>query len=335
MGLGEIFSQQIRRARDRPMAHRQLNGKLVTIFGGGGFIGHYVAQLLMDEGARIRIAERQPKDAYAIRPLGKLGQTQFVPADVTKPDTVAAACAGADIVINLVGTIAGDFDGVNARGAKHIAEAAKAHGVQHLVHVSALGADATSEAAYARTKGEGEAAVRAAFPEAVILRPSIVFGREDKFINKFAGYFSGLNLMPIVMGKTRLQPVYVEDVAQAVRAAILEAPATHGQTYELGGPEISTMKGLLFWIGRATGQTVYPLDIPDFISGLAARLTGWLPGAPVTYEQWQMLQKDVVVSEGAKTLADLGVSATPIAAVAEPWLVQYRTNGRFGNKARA
>lgn len=334
MGLGSECSSR-RKGLGKPMANRQLNGKLVTIFGGGGFIGRYVAQLLMDEGARIRIAERQPRDAYAIRPLGKLGQTQFVPADVTKPDTVAAACAGADIVINLAGVIAGDFDGVNARGAKYIAEAAKTHGVAHLVHVSALGADATSEAAYARTKGEGEAAVRAAFPQAVILRPSIVFGREDKFINKFAGYFSGLNLMPIVMGQTKLQPVYVEDVAQAVRAAILNASTANGETFELGGPEISTMKGLLFWIGRATGQTVYPVDIPDFLSGLGARLIGWLPGAPVTYEQWLMLQKDVVVSDGAKTLADLGVAATPIAAVAEPWLVQYRTNGRFGKKARA
>ncbi len=199
--------------------------------------------------------------------------------------------------------------------------------------MSALGADSDSPSAYGRSKSEGEAAVRSAFPEATILRPSIVFGREDKFINRFAGYFRGLNLMPIVMGGTKLQPVYVEDVAQAALAAMLNQDA-RGQTYELGGPEISTMKSLLHWIGRATGQTVYPLDIPDAISGLVASLTGWLPGAPITKDQWLMLQKDNVVAAGAKTLEDLGVAATPIAAVAPGWLVQYRPSGRFSTKLR-
>lgn len=317
------------------MSDRQLNEKMVTIFGGGGFVGRYIAQVLLAEGARVRIAERHPKDAFTIRPLGNLGQTQFVPADITKPDTIAAACTGANIVINLVGVMGRQMEAVNAVGAGNVAKAAKAAGAATLIHVSAIGADPESPSVYGRTKGEGEAAVRAAFPEATILRPSIIFGREDKFINRFAGYFRGLNLMPIIMGSTKLQPVYVEDVAQAVRAAILGGTATQGQIFELGGPEVSSMKSLLHWIGRATGQTVYPLDIPDAVSGLMATLTGWLPGAPITRDQWLMLQKDNVVASGAKGLSDLGVTPTPIRAVADGWLVQYRASGRFSTKVRA
>lgn len=317
------------------MANRQLNEKVVTIFGGGGFVGRYLAQLLLAEGARVRIAERQPKSAHAIRALGSLGQTQFVPADITKPNTVAAACAGADYVINLVGTLDGDKDAVHVEGAANVAKAAKAAGAKALVHFSAIGADAESESAYGRTKGEGEAAVRAAFPAATILRPSFIAGAEDKLTNRFAGYFAGLNLLPIVMGGTKIQPVYVEDVARAARAAITNGAATEGQTYELGGPETSTMKSFIYWIGRATGQTVYPLDIPDFISGFMAKAIGWAPGAPITYDQWLMLQKDNVVADGAKGFADLGVAATPLDAVAGEWLVQYRNHGRFGVKASA
>lgn len=316
------------------MANRQLNGKLVTIFGGGGFVGRYVAQALLREGALVRIAERNPTDAFEIRPLGNLGQTQFVPCDITMADTVAAACSGAYAVVNLVGVIGAGADAINHVGAANVAKAATAAGVSALVHISAIGADANSPSDYGRSKGEGEAAVRAAFPDAILLRPSIIFGREDKFINLFAGYFSGLNLMPIVMGGTKLQPVYVDDVARAVASALAN-PSKAGATYELGGPEVSTMKSLLHWIGRATGQTVYPLDIPDAVSGLMSKAIGWLPGAPITHDQWLMLQQDNVVATGAKGLTDLGVTPTPIAAVADGWLVQYRKHGRFGAKARA
>lgn len=317
------------------MANRRLNGKLVTLFGGGGFVGRYVAQLLLAEGARLRVAEREPKSAYAIRALGSLGQVQFVPADITKPNTVAAACVGADIVINLVGILSGDFEAVQAKGAGNVAKAAKAAGADRMVHFSAIGADATSESAYGRTKGEGEAAVRAAFPEATILRPSFIFGQEDKFTNRFAEYFRGLNLMPIVMGGTKMQPVYVEDVARAVLTAVVDPDLAAGNTYELGGPETTTMRGLLFWIGKASHQTVYPLTIPDSISGLIAKATGWLPGAPITYDQWLMLQKDNVVAPGAQNLTDLGITPTPMSAVADSWMVQYRPHGRFGVKAKA
>lgn len=317
------------------MANRRLNGKLVTLFGGGGFVGRYIAQLLLADGARLRVAEREPKSAYAIRALGSLGQVQFVPADITKPHTVAAACVGADIVINLVGTLDGDFEAVHVKGAENVAKAAKAAGADRLVHFSALGAALDSPSAYGRTKAEGEAAVRKAFPEATILRPSFIFGQEDKFTNRFAEYFRGLNLMPIIMGGTKMQPVYVEDVARAAHASVIDPDNAAGNTYELGGPEITSMRGLLFWIGRASQQTVYPLTIPDSISGLLAKATGWLPGAPITYDQWLMLQKDNVVSEGAKTLTNFGLTPTPLSAVADSWMVQYRPYGRFSAKARA
>lgn len=317
------------------MANRRLNGKLVTLFGGGGFVGRYIAQLLLADGARLRVAEREPKSAYAIRALGSLGQVQFVPADITKPNTVAAACAGADIVINLVGTLDGDFEAVHVKGAENVAKAAKAAGADRLVHFSALGASLDSSSAYGRTKAQGEAAVRAIFPEATILRPSFIFGQEDKFTNRFAEYFRGLNLMPIIMGGTKMQPVYVEDVARAALAAIIDPDNAAGNTYELGGPETTTMRGLLFWVGRASQQTVYPVTIPDSISGLLAKMTGWIPGAPITYDQWLMLQKDNVVSEGAKTLADLNILPTPLSVVADGWMVQYRPYGRFSAKARA
>lgn len=317
------------------MANRRLNGKLVTLFGGGGFVGRYIAQLLLADGARLRVAEREPKSAYAIRALGSLGQVQFVPADITKPNTVAAACAGADIVINLVGILNGDFEAVHVKGAENVAKAAKAAGADRMVHFSALGADLDSPSAYGRSKAEGEAAVRAAFPDATILRPSFIFGQEDKFTNRFAEYFCGFNAMPIVMGGTKMQPVYVEDVARAVHAAVVDPDNAAGNIYELGGPETTTMRGLLFWIGRACQQTVYPITIPDSISGLIAKATGWLPGAPITYDQWLMLQKDNVVADGAKTLTDLGVTPTPMSAVADSWMVQYRPHGRFDVKAKA
>ena len=163
-----------------------MKDKLVTLIGGGGFVGRYVAQALLKAGARVRVAERDPRRAWFLKPLGGLGQTQFVAADVRKPETIVRAVQGADAVVNLVGTLAGDFDGINAAGAKNVAEACAAAGVPALVHVSAIGADAESEARYARTKGEGEAAVRAAFPNATIVRPSLVFGREDRFTNRFA-----------------------------------------------------------------------------------------------------------------------------------------------------
>ena len=307
--------------------------RLVTIFGGGGFLGRYVAQELLKAGARIRIAERDPSDAWFLKPLGGLGQTQFVPASVTHPASLAHACEGADAVVNLVGILKGDFDAIQRRGAANVAAAANAVGVDALVHVSAIGADPESASAYGRSKGEGEAAVRAAFPDATILRPSIVFGQEDGFLNRFAAML-GLPVVPVLRGPVKFQPVWVADVARAIAAAALDPQAHAGKTYELGGPEVVTMAALNEWLAKVTGRSPHFLPVPDFAGAILASVVGMLPGAPITRDQWLMLQSDNVVSPGAKGLEAFGITPTPMEAVAPAWLVQYRPHGRFASTTK-
>ncbi len=309
---------------------QKLDGQLITVLGGGGFVGRYVVQRLLARGARVRIAQRNPRAATFLKPLGGLGQTQFVAADVRDAASVARAVAGSDAVINLVGAF-GDMQAVQADGAGNVAAAAAAAGVGTLVHVSAIGADQGSLSAYGRSKGDGEAAVRAAFPGAAILRPSIVFGREDQFINRFAAMMRMSPVIPVIAPATKFQPVYVGDVADAVVAAL--APAAAGQLYELGGPEVLTMAALLRWIANATGRSSLFVDVPDFVaSGLASGL-GWAPGAPITKDQWLMLQQDNVAAVDTAGLAQLGIVPTSLAAVADGWLVQYRRFGRFAQHA--
>lgn len=303
------------------------SGQLVTLFGGGGFIGRYVAQALLARGARVRIAQRNPHSAAFLKPLGNLGQTQFAAADIRDAASVARVVQGSDAVINLVGSFA-NMDAVQHQGAAHVANACAAAGITRLVHVSAIGANVDSAAVYGRSKGQGEAAVRAAVPGAVILRPSTVFGREDQFVNRFAGLIRMLPIVPVVAGQARFQPVYVGDVAAAATAALGDAGAA-GRTFELGGPEILSMAALMQWIATAIGRRPAFVFMPDAAAAAMARLTGWAPGAPLTWDQWLMLQGDTVVADGAATLADLGVSATPLAAVAPEWLVAYRRHGRF------
>lgn len=305
-----------------------MRDSLVTVFGGGGFIGRYVVQALLKEGARVRVAARDPRQAWFLKPLGGLGQTQFVAADIRKADSVARAIVGSDAAVNLVGILKGNFSAFHVDGARNVAEAAAKNGVGALVHVSAIGADAASASAYGRSKGEGEAAVRAAFPAATILRPSVVFGREDGFVNRFAKLIATLPVVPIIRGPARFQPVFVGDVAQAVVAAIAD-PGTHGgKTYELGGPEIFSMARLNRWIADATGRSQPQVPMPDALAAAMAKGLGWLPGAPMTRDQWLMLQQDNVVT-GEDGLQALGVAPTPLEAVAEGWLVQYRRHGRF------
>jgi uncharacterized protein YbjT (DUF2867 family) len=304
----------------------------VTVFGGGGFIGRYVVQALIKAGVRVRVAERNPKRAFFLKGGATLGQITFAAADVTRPETLAAALTGSDAVINLVGSFA-TMDAVQVAGAANVAAAAKAAGVSALVHMSAIGADPLSPSAYGRTKGEGEAAVLAAFPAATILRPSIVFGREDQFINRFAGLISRLPVVPIIRGDAKFQPVFVGDVARAL-VAVLEAPAAvAGKTLSLGGPKIMSMRAINAWISAATGRSPMLVDVPDVVAGAMARLTGWLPFAPMSYDQWLMLQGDNVVPPGGDGLAQLGLEATPLEAVAPGWLTIYRRHGRFGTKA--
>lgn len=305
---------------------------LVTVFGGGGFVGRYVVEALLRSGARVRVAERSPKNAYYLKAQANLGQITYIAADITRPDTLAPAIDGADAVINLVGSFA-DMDQIHVAGARHVAQAAAQAGVKTFIHMSAIGADADSRSAYGRTKGEGEAAVRAAFPKAVILRPSIIFGREDAFINRFAGLIRALPIVPIIGGATKFQPVFAGDVGHAVAAIIRTAAAHGGKTYELGGPQILSMRDINVWIAQQVGRSPFFIDVPDPVAGAMATLTGWLPGAPITRDQWIMLQSDNVAAAKARGLSALGVQATPLDAVAPGWLLIYRRHGRFGATA--
>ena len=308
-----------------------VNNKLVTLIGGGGFIGRYVAQALLKAGARVRIAQRDPRQAFFLKPLGALGQTQFVAVDVTRPDTVARAVEHADGVVNLVGSFAGDLQRIHVEGARAVAEAAARLGVGALVHVSAIGADADSASNYARTKGEAEAAVRDAFANATILRPSTVFGREDQFINRFAGMVSRLPVVPVLRGGARFQPVFAGDVANAVVAALGDPARFGGQLFELGGPEVLTMLEIQQRIATHVGRSPTFLPLPDAAGAILSKL----PGGPLTGDQWLLLQRDSVVSAGSDGLTALGVARTPFDAVAPGWLVRYRKAGRFSLLNRA
>ena len=301
----------------------------VAVSGAGGFVGRYVVAAPLREGARVRVAERTPRRGWFLKAQAGLGQIEFVAADITQPQGLGQALAGADVAINLVGILKGDFNRVHVEGARLFAQAAKLAGVARLIHVSAIGADRASPSAYGRSKGEGEAAVRAAFPDAIIVRPSIIFGREDQFINRFAGLIRMLPIVPVIGATTRFQPVFVGDVAHAI-AALAAGQGDAGMTYELGGPQILSMHELNAWIATRTRRSRPLLDVPPAMASAMARLTGWLPGAPITYDQWLMLQNDNVVSPEAATLATLGIAPTALDSVAEGWLVEYRKHGRFG-----
>ena len=305
--------------------------ELVVLFGGGGFLGRYVAQELLRSGARVRIAERDPLDAFFLKPLAALGQAQSIRADITKPDSVERAVAGADVVINLVGVLKGRFQDLHVTGAANVAKAAAAAGVKRLVHVSAIGADPAAGPAYARTKGEGEQAVRAAFPGAAIVRPSILFGPEDDFVNKFAGLISRLPYLPVIRPDVRFQPVWVVDVARAIAKVALTSVG-EGKTFELGGPQALSMLDLHIWIAEAIAHRPTFVAVPDVAAAAMARF-GFLPGAPLTWDQWLMLQRDNIVGQASKTFADLGIEPAPLAAIAPKWLVRYRTHGRFSLNA--
>ena len=305
--------------------------RLVTVFGGGGFIGRYVCEALLKSGVRVRVAQRNPKQAFFLQPLGGMGQLDIVRADVTNPASVAAAVAGADAVVNLVAIMGGQMDAVNSRGAAHVAKAVQAAGASTLVHISAIGADPEGASYYARSKGHGETAVRAAFPTATIIRPSLVFGAEDQLTNRFAGLLAMLPIYPVIAPNTRFQPVYVRDLAQAIAAATLD-PAHRAKTYEIGGPEVMTMRELTRQIGVAAGQSTGLADMPNFAADLMSRF-GFLPGAPLTRDQWVSLQSDNVVGARAHGLAAFGIDPAPLSAVAPEWLGRFREGGRFARRS--
>ncbi len=311
---------------------KALSGKLVILLGGSGFFGRHLAQELLKRGARLRIASRHPERAYALKPLGNLGQVQFVRCDVTHPQNLAAAMIGADAAVNLVGAFAGDLDRLQGRGAGRIANAALSAGAGAFVHVSANGADPASTVDYARTKGEGEAAVLAAFPKATILRPSILFGPDDQFVNRFAGLIAMLPALPVFGPEARLQPVFVDDAAEAAAQALGDPGAHGGRIYEICGPEVMTMLAFNQRIAAAQGRSRLFIELPDIASSAFAALTGWLPGAPITSDQWALLKAGNVASGMLPGLKALGVTPRPLSLFLERWMVRFRKHGRFGAK---
>jgi Predicted nucleoside-diphosphate-sugar epimerases len=264
--------------------------ELVTVFGGGGFIGRYVCEFLMKAGVRVRVAQRDPRQAYIIQPLGEVGQFGFVQADITDARSVCRAVHGATAVINLCGVFGRTMRAVHVDGARHVAEAAAKEGAAAMVQISAIGADPAAPSNYGRTKGEGETAVRTAFPSVTIIRPSLVFGPEDNLTNRFAA-MARLPFLPAIAARRNFQPVYVRDLAQAIAKAALEPQGYDGKIYEIGGPQVMTMVGLHRAILELTGQTPEIVRVPDIVASLVSQL-GWLPGAPLTRDQWLMLQRD-------------------------------------------
>jgi NADH dehydrogenase len=303
-----------------------LSGRLVTIFGGTGYIGNYVAQSLLARGARLRLASRAPGKAQSLKPLANLGQLQLMPCDITREEHVAAALDGADHVVNLVGAFTGDLGKLMGEAPGTIARLAAERGIASLVHVSAIGADAGSPTAYARGKALGEERVRAGFPAATILRPSIVFGKDDAFINLFAGMIELLPVLPVFGPQAQLQIVYADDVAEAVAVA-LEHPQTHGgHIYELGGPEVLTMIQIHERIAAAQGRKRTFLAVPDGLSAAFAAL----PGTPMSRDQWILLKAGSTVAADARGLADLGIETRPLGQFLDKWMLRYRKHGRFG-----
>ena len=301
---------------------------LVTVFGGGGFIGRYVCETLFKSGIRVRVAERHPRRAFFLQPLAAIGQLDLAQADISRRDSVARAVEGASAVINLVGILKGDFEALQAEGAGTVAEEAKRAGADALVHISAIGADPESPSRYGASKGQGEANVRTAFPRATIIRPSLVFGPEDQLTNRFATLMSRLPVYPVIAPGTRFQPVYVRDLARAIAAAALDPDKHGGKTYEIAGPEVMSMRQLTERIAAMAGVSPTLFDLPDFAAEAMSH-AGFLPGAPLTRDQWLILQRDNVAAPKSAGLGAFGIEPTPIAAVAPDWLARFREGGRF------
>ena len=315
---------------------------LVTIFGGPGFVGRHAVRALARDGYRIRAASRRPDLAGHLQPMGDVGQIQPVQANLRFPDSLAKAVEGADIVINAVGILAPtgaqSFKAVHVEGARAVAEAARAPGARRRVHVSAIGASSSSPARYAQTKAAGEAAVLKAFPEAVILRPSIVFGPEDGFFNRFASLARVSPVLPLIGGgRTRFQPIYVGDLAAAIAAAAKGA-GQPGTVYELGGPEVLTFRELMERTLTYAERRSTLVSLPFWLAKLQALLTWPLPNSlrPLTVDQVRLLQSDNVVSSEAlaerRTLAALGVGAPhAIGSIVPGYLERFRPKGQYSH----
>ena len=317
--------------------------RLVTIFGGSGFLGRHVVRALARDGWRIRVAVRHPNKSFFLKPAGTVGQIAAVKCDTADKDQVAAAVLGADAVVNLTGILFArgqSFEEVHCDGARHIAESAALAGVATLVHVSAIGANADSRSHYAESKAKGETLVRAAFPGATILRPSIVFGPEDDFFNRFAGLARLSPILPLIGGgKTRFQPVFVGDVANAI-AVCLVNENMRGKTYELGGPMIYSFRQLMEIVCRETGRKRWLMPLPFGLAMLKSFFLQLAPRPLLTPDQVRLLKADNVVSPTALTLADLGITPNSVEAEVPAYLWRFRSKGEYaeiasGSKFRA
>lgn len=304
--------------------------RVATVFGGSGFIGRYVVKRLAQRGFVVRVAVRDPEAALFLKPMGAVGQVVPLYASLAAEATVARAVEGAELVVNLVGILAeskpGGFDAAHNEGPARVARLSAAAGVRRLVHVSAIGADPDSPSAYASSKGRGEAAVLAAFPAATILRPSIVFGPEDAFFNRFGAMTLISPALPVIAGATRFQPVYVGDVADAVLAAAGSDDAA-GCVFELGGPKVFTFRELLQYILDVTERRLWLVRVPMRVARLQARVLERLPGKLLTTDQLLLLMRDNVATQGALGLADLGVTPTPVELIVPAYLRRFRKGG--------
>lgn len=313
----------------------ELDGKLVVLLGGSGYFGRHIAQQLLSCGARLRIANRHPESAYRLKPLGNLGQIQFCRCDVTNPQSIAAVMAGADAAVYLVGAFSGDLDTLHVDGPRQAAKAAQDAEAHAFVHISAIGAEAASEVLYAQTKAQGEDAVKAAFPNATILRPSVLFGEDDNFINMFAGLIAMAPVIPIFGPEAQLQPLWVDDAAHAVAAALGDPTRHGGKIYEIAGPEVLTMAQINRKIAAAQERERTFIELPDAVSGMIAAATGWLPGAPLSLDQWKLLKAGNVPSGERPGVKALGITPHPLDLFLERWMTRYRKHGRFGTRLSA
>ncbi len=323
------------------MEHHRGANKRVTVFGGSGFLGRHVVGALAKRGYQVRVAVRRPDLAGFLRPLGSVGQIQLVQANLRYPDSVIAAVADADCVVNLVGLLsesgAQKFDAVHERGAAVVARAAKQAGVKNLIQISALGADESAEAIYSRTKAAGEAAVLREFPEASIVRPSLVFGPEDGFFNRFASLARLSPILPLIGGgKTKFQPVYVGDVAEAISRGV-DGDMKPGAIYELGGPDVRSFKECIELMLKITLRKRLLTSVPWALAELKGRFLGMFPNPLLTHDQVLLLKKDNIVGTAARadgrTLAGLGINAHSMDVVLPTYLVQYRERGQFEPEA--
>ncbi|WP_299684347.1 complex I NDUFA9 subunit family protein [uncultured Tateyamaria sp.] len=312
--------------------------KLVTIYGGSGFVGRYIARRMAKAGWRVRVAVRRPNEAIFVKPYGVVGQVEPVLCNIRDDASVASVMQGADAVVNCVGILArqgkNTFEAVQAEGAARVARIAAAHGITQMVQISAIGADADSDSAYARTKALGEAAVQEHMPNAVILRPSIIFGTEDQFFNRFASMSRLGPILPVVGAETRFQPVYVDDVAQAAVTA-LTGTVSSG-VYELGGPDVRTFRSLMETMLQVIRRRRLIVNIPFWMANimgfgfeLANRLTLGLFPAQITRDQVRNLAVDNVVADGAKGFAELGIEPTAMDAVLPEYLYRFRPSGQY------